>query len=227
MTYSSPSCAFKTRVESLPFKFGRVSASYSTDPSLSSLLAQETVNSIKPNPQRTYATKPVSRPKAHTGRTTSSPRKNAKATTTVTTVVIDGVDAEGSTSTGNRAKRTGLTKSKAKAGPTAKPKAKPKAKTKAKAKAKPKTKPKIKPKIKPKTRAGALGKPRAKKALTKEQQDKKQIRDLKTTALKPPKRHPSSAYHVLVAEVAKESHIMNSRAASIKYKELLPEELEV
>ncbi|KAL6717837.1 hypothetical protein ACLMJK_003922 [Lecanora helva] len=86
-------------------------------------------SSAKPIACRTYATKPVSRPKAHTGRTTAKPRK---APTTSKTKAAKKPAA----------KKTSP-KAKPKAKSTAKPRSKPKRKAAKKTKAKPKPKRKV------------------------------------------------------------------------------------
>jgi len=82
-------------------------------------------------------------------------------------------------------------------------------------------KPKAKPKAKPK-----------KKVLTVEQQKRAEIRELKKTALSPPKGTPSSAWTVLWADFVKQRRAGTSvkevaLEASAKYKSLTPAELEV
>ena len=121
-------CLGRCRVESTQSSIERVSASYltSTRPHFS-----PTGNGVIPIAlaiRRHNATKAVSRPKAHTGRTTTSPRKAKTTSTTGTTTSKNDTGTE----------EVVVEK--------AKPKAKPKAKSKAKRKAKPK--PKRKPKKK-------------------------------------------------------------------------------
>ena len=112
--------------------------------------------------------------------------------------------------------------------PRAKSTAKPKT-TKAKAKAKPKKKTSIKAEAKPKKRAT-----RAKKTKTPEQiaaAAKKtrltQIRELRATALKAPHSLPSTAYLVVCSELGKEVKTVAGKEAAAKYKNLIPDELEV
>jgi len=153
---------------------------------------------------RGYATRPASRPKAHTGRTTKSTRvrktKEAGAETDVE-VTVKAV----------------------------KPKAKPKEKTatpKSKAKPKVKAKPKPKPKVRAKPKAKEPVTEKAKAAATALKQ-RAHIRELRKIALSPPLRKPSTAFTVLCDEVAKETHALPGKEASIKYKNMTTEEHEV
>ena len=109
-----------SRANPLLFSFSRVLTAYDAKPPL-----ECTPSSIAQlHCYRSYATRPASRPKAHTGRTTSSPRaKKPKAT---------GETAEKQTTA--RVTKPKKTASKTKA--VTKPKAKPKAKAKAKVRAK-------------------------------------------------------------------------------------------
>lgn len=155
---------------------------------------------------RYYADRPISRPKAHTGRTTNSPRRKATV------------------------KSTGAADPKV---ITEKPEAKavPKAKTKAKSKAKSKAKPKAKPKKISKSHI--VGRPR----LTEEQLEARKatntrlrIVELKTKALLTrPKLLPATAFAVIFAEECKgnPSVQQGARNASIRYKAITPEQLEV
>ena len=161
---------------------------------------------------RTYATRPVSRPKAHTGRTTST-RK---------------------TPTTSATKAAKVPKAK-----TTTPKALPKAKSKAKprARAKPKTKSKTKSKKKAKAKSKAKPKPKKRKVLTEKQKEQKAIRaqrdkiaELKETALTPPHGTPWTAWTVFVDEMTKRENLGVIKAvkeASPKFKQLSPEQLEV
>ncbi|KAL8715247.1 MAG: hypothetical protein Q9220_001205 [cf. Caloplaca sp. 1 TL-2023] len=148
-------------------------------------------------PYRPYATKAVSRPKAHTGRTTSAPRKKAptaKATAPKPAAAVK------------------------KAAPkTAKPKSKSKPRTKAKA-----TKARKKP---------AKPKAKKKKTVSSEEKIRLLIKELKITALTPPKRLVSSAFSVILAEKAKEERSRpglgnSAKEASAFYKSLTPEQRE-
>ncbi len=159
---------------------------------------------------RNYADRPVSRPKAHTGRTTKSPRRKA----TVKSTVIKA-----------KSKAEAVPKAKTKA--KAKPKAKPKSKSKAKSKAKPKAKPK---KI---SKSEIRGRPR----LTEKQLEARKatntrlrIVELKAKALlNRPKLLPASAFAVILVEECKgNSSIQHgARNASVRYRAITPEQLEV
>ena len=159
--------------------------------------------------RRTYAQKAVSRPKAHTGRTTTAARK--APTTSKTTA----------------AKKPAPKKKTPKAVPKAKSKAKPRIKPKPKpakkkrAKAKPKPKPKVKAK-------------KPKKVLTEAQKLDLTKRKLKATALKPPVGLASNAWRVFFDEKLKTSaaggkvSIPNvAKGASAEYRQLIPEQIEV
>ncbi len=168
--------------------------------------------------RRAYATtKPVSRPKAHTGRTTTAARK---APTTSKT---------------KAAKKPAVKKTSPKSIPQDGTKADPKTRSKAKTTAKPKAKPRIKPK--PTSAKKAKAKPKSKlKALTKEERkeakDKKVIKDLKVLALKPPHGTSSTAWTVFNSEVVK-SHAgggafgQTIKESAAQFKNLSPERLEV
>jgi hypothetical protein len=155
---------------------------------------------------RGYATRPASRPKAHTGRTPSSPRvKKAKEASAETDVKV----------TVKAVKPKAKPKKK-----TAKPKAKPKAKSKAKPKAKSKAKPKAKVRAKkPKTVE--------QKAASKLKEQKAHIRELKKIALKPPPLKPSTTWLLICDEIGKKIHALPGTAASAKLKTLSTEEHEV
>ena len=155
--------------------------------------------------RRSYAQRAVSRPKAHTGRTTTAAKK---APTTSKT---------------KAAKKPAPKKTTPKAVPKAKSKAKPRIKAKPKpakkkkAKAKPKPKPKVKKPKKVLTAAQTL-------ALTKKK--------LKATALTIPHGVQSTAWGVFSAEKVKAlrgtgrlADIM--KQASGEYKQLTPEQVEV
>ena len=114
-----------------------------------------------------------------------------------------------------------------------KPKAAPKAKAESKAKAKPKPKPKPKAKAKAKAKTTRKvvrrKKDTSEEGLAKAAEAKKnlRIRNLKKAALRPPTTKPSSAFTVINAEISKDAHGLSAKAASEKYKNLIPEELEV
>ena len=152
---------------------------------------------------RSYATRPVSRPKQHTGRTTST-RKTP------------------TTSATKAAKVPRPKKATAKSTPKAKSKAKPKPRKKAKGRSKSKPKPKSKRKI--------LTEKQKQQKATKVQKDK--IASLKEAALQPPVGTPRTAWSVLLVETVKTQRSGSGRApnaskeASQKFKSLSPEELE-
>lgn len=164
---------------------------------------------IAPIAHRAYATaKPVSRPKAHTGRTTTSPRKKADPKKAV---------PEKTTSKTAAAKKPAVAKSKAARKPT-------KAKKKAKSK-----KPKAKPKAKPKKRKVLTDAQKAKLVVAKE---KLALQKLKELALTPPKGLRSTAWMAVhneaISEKAPTTKVgQTAKTAAIKYKNLTPEELEV
>ncbi|KAL9121728.1 MAG: hypothetical protein Q9187_001709 [Circinaria calcarea] len=212
--YPTATYTVKHRVASIaiPTVCQRVSAAYSTEASVSPSQPVQ-VDIAIPAPQRAHKSKPVSRPKAHTGRTTSSPRKTKPKTVTKTTEGLPDTAAKK------------VAKPRAKASP------KPKATKKTKVK-KPKAKePAAKePKVKP------APKRRGRKALTEEQKSaaaakakREQIKELKKTALKPPKGLMTTAFQVVLAEQIKEGKTdlpTSAKIASEKYKNLIPEELE-
>lgn len=153
--------------------------------------------------RRSFASKPASRPKAHTGRTTSKPRKKATTTT-----------------------KPAASKTASTANATPKPKAGPKPKARTSAKAKPKTKAKAKSKAKPKVRVKkVLTAERVAKATAKK--EKGRIQELKQKILTVPKELPRTAYAVVLTEMSKTSHSLCGKEAAAKYKSLTPEELEV
>ncbi|KAI9769456.1 MAG: hypothetical protein M1835_006708 [Candelina submexicana] len=144
------------------------------------------------------------KPKAHTGR--------AKARTTKPT------------------EKSSTTVAKKAAGTAKKPAAKKKASP---AKKKATTKSATSAKAKPKKKAAR--KPRAKKSKSDRQKnliakgkERDAIAALKETALvgEFPKTLPQTPYNVLNQELAKETHALAGKAASAKYKNLTPEELE-
>ena len=212
--YPLSSYPIKCRVDFRPVVFQRVVAAYHVETG-----EQQLPKYGQPFPEayigarRNYATRPASRPKAHTGRTTSSPRKKKSSAT----VAPDSGSTKTVAVKTRKPKATTGAKAKPKAKTKAKPKAKPKAKTKAKAKAKPARKVKT-----------------AKKELTEEQLAKvektaqsRKIRELKKVALRTPKLLPATAYIVVASELAKGTHALEGKAAAEKYRNLVPEELEV
>jgi len=172
---------------------------------------------------RTYATaKPVSRPKAHTGRTTTAARK---APTTSKT---------------KAAKKPAVKKTAPKAIPktksTAKPRATSTAKPRAKSTAKPKAKPRIKPKPTSAKKAKAKPKPKRQKLTPVEKRDNL-IKELKKAALKPPHGTSSTAWTVFNGETVKSksgelkagrgAFAQTIKDAAAGFKNLSPERLEV
>lgn len=156
---------------------------------------------------RPYATNAVSRPKAHTGRTTGRPRKQASATEAITTA------AAGKSAAKKPAAKEGVTR-------------------KTKSKAKPKSKPRTKAKsTKARKKATKTKKPK----LTAEQKAQQGIKDLKKKALSPPKALPASAFSVLLTEMTQEARRPVAEGAaggvaktcSRRYQSLSPEEREV
>ncbi|KAL8728809.1 MAG: hypothetical protein Q9181_005213 [Wetmoreana brouardii] len=195
-----------TRVAaSLAFNLARVSSlgrPFTTSSELTSTLIPTVDTSIR---HRAYATKAVSRPKAHTGRTTSAPRKKAAATTNEATTSAPAKPAK---------------KSAAK---KAKPKSKSKPRTKAKStKARKKSK-----------KAKAAPTKKKRNAQTPEQKSRLAIKELKVKALTPPKKLPYTAFAVLLAEKTKEDRRPVGKGAEsvtkdcgTKYRSFTPEERE-
>ena len=157
--------------------------------------------------RRTYAQRAVSRPKAHTGRTTTAARK--APTTSKTTA----------------AKKPGPKKTTPKAIPKAKSNAKPRIKSKPKpakkkrAKAKPRPKPKVK---------------KPKKVLTEAEKLALKKQELKKTALKSPHALPQSRWTVFMTEKVRTAGTDGRkgigsvvREASAEYKQQTPDQIEV
>ncbi|KAL8776996.1 MAG: hypothetical protein Q9213_008048 [Squamulea squamosa] len=132
-------------------------------------------------PHRSYAAHAVSRPKAHTGRTTSAPRKKA-----------------------SRAKTATLSPGTEPATATQQPAAK-KVKSKAKPKPKPRTRAKSTKARKKSAKAKAKPAKKKKKALKPEEKERLVLKELKAKALTPPKQLPASAFSVLLVEKQKEA----------------------
>ena len=163
---------------------------------------------------RTYAQRAVSRPKGHTGRTTTAARK---APTTSKTKAAK-------TPAPKKTTPKAVPKAKSKAKPRIKPKPKPAKKRKAKAKAKPKRKVK-----------------KPKKVLTEAQKSAQTKTQLKKTALKAPHALPFSAWTVFLAEKIRAAETMRVasadarkgvfgdlvKEASADYKQFTPEQVEV
>lgn len=170
---------------------------------------------ITPLYRRTYATKPVSRPKAHTGRTTSAPRKKA-ATQTRTKAVAPATRKKAPSSA--KAKRKPSTKAKSRA-----KKAPPKRKSRAKPKAKPRTR-------KPLSDTAKLRLSKRKNAAT--------IKELKERALSPPQQKGKGAWQAYYSEqmaalrgtgaLSGGNNLGNTiKDISAQYRALSPADLEV
>ena len=177
---------------------------------------------IAPILRRTYAQRAVSRPKAHTGRTTTAARK---APTTSKTKAAKKPAPEKTTP-------KAVPKAKSKAKPRITPKPKPAKKEKAKAKAKAKAKPKPKPKPKPEKPKKVLTEAQESALTTK--QLKATTKQLKATALNRPHKTPSSAWNVYLAEKMRagrgatgNSFAGLSKEAGSEYRQLTPEKVEV
>ena len=174
------------------------------------LSSHDTTTSVKSNPlspiiRRAYADRPVSRPKAHTGRTTAAARR---APTTSAT---------------KAAKKPAPKKTTPKAVPKAKPRAKPKSK------AKPKKKAKAKPKQKPKRKV-LTEKQKAAKSLREKREKLKELR--KKALLDSPKRASSTAWTVFISERLRAKSKATKPADVFKesrgpFRALTPEQLEV
>ena len=162
--------------------------------------------------RRTYAQRAVSRPKAHTGRTSAAARK---------------------------APTTSKTKAAKKPAPKKKT---PKAVPKAKSKAKPRIKPKPKPAKKKRAKAKSKPKPKAKKpkkVLTEAEKLSLKKRQLRETALKPPTAAGNTAWTVFLQDKIKATGFPRGKGigndhlggvvkgASLEYKQLIPEQVEV
>ncbi|MCJ1475604.1 hypothetical protein MMC13_004267 [Lambiella insularis] len=211
--YQTVSCyTASPRVTPLLLSLQRVSVAHNTFCNEFGLLAQSKSSTVNvSSSHRAYATRPASRPKAHTGRITTSPRgRKPKAAAIVTAETAETGPLPAIKS-----------KSKAKS-PSKKPKAKLEAKAKAKAK----------PKVKAK-KAAPKRKVRARKPLTEEgigaaaaKEKRKHVKELRILALSPPKLRPATAYTIINQELAKEQHALSSKESSQKYRHLIPEELE-
>jgi len=205
-------CIENRRIAPLPWSSERVLAFYSTSLARSQSDSRLRSSLIAPIAHRAYATaKPVSRPKAHTGRTTTSPRKKA--------------DPKKAVPKTSAAKKPAVAKGKAARKPT-KPKPKPKPKAKSK-------KPKAKPKAKPNARKVLTDVQKVELvAAKKTAKEKLTLQKLKELALTPPKGLRSTAWMVVHREAISErvpatNIVQTAKAAAIKYKNLTPEQLEV
>lgn len=168
---------------------------------------------VMPLCRRTYANKPVSRPKAHTGRTRSAPKKNA-ATRTKTNAAAQ--------STRKKAPLVGQAKRKSSTAVKSRPKAPPKKK-------KPRAKPKAKRRPRKLSEEGKLRLAKQKEAAG--------VKQLKERALSPPSRR-STAWVVFLTEqitILRESGDLGggsgigsvTKEISLKYRALSPAQLEV
>ena len=182
-------CNVAHRVDTLPTTLLRVSAAYSTTTPLELPIRTSPVVNASYSLNRTFATKPGPKPKAHTGRTTA-PRQRKTPTTS------------GETPT----KKTKEIKTRKSGQLKAKKAVKKPAKSARRAK-------------KPQTEE--------QKAAAEEQKKKDQIRELKKLALRKPKLLPSTPYTIITSELSKEAHTIAGTEATAKYKNLVPEELEV
>ncbi|KAL8761151.1 MAG: hypothetical protein Q9184_002705 [Pyrenodesmia sp. 2 TL-2023] len=167
---------------------------------------------------RLYATNAVSRPKAHTGRTTSAPRKKAPTTTKASTADTQGRPKKPAAE-GTPAKSTKVTTRKAKTS-KAKPKTKSKPRTRAKS-----TKARKKP---AKAKKRQLTPRQAEKKA--KQKDRQALKHLKEKALTPPKKLPTTAYIVLFVERSQRPGAAGGpsgvKECSGIYKSFSPEERE-
>lgn len=188
-----------SNLERVPALYNVLSSQYDASTALKTYL-------ITPVVRRTYTDKPVSRPKAHTGRTTTAARK---APTTSATKAAKKPAAKKTT-----------------------PKAIPKTKAKPRIKAKPKARKKAKAKPKPKPKRKVLTDKQ--KTAREANKVKDEIKALKVKALLGvPKKLPASAWTVFQAErvkaqaggAAKLGQI--AKESSVVYKQLSPEQLEV
>lgn len=233
-----PCLAFRLG-EPLPLCTERVSASFSTFLGRFASGSRDHGNYITPISCRNYADGPVSRPKAHTGRTTTTlSKKDPTATTTATTI-------------------TANTNSKGGKNPVAKVKAKPKKKPNPKTKAKTtsRSNAKVEPgrKKRPIKALTAIQKQKldAKKAKQKEKLQKAKekgklakarkrenlpstrLAKAKATALHVPKRGGCSVWQLVLFETARSPELGHPRltdfteVASARYRGLSPERREV
>lgn len=172
---------------------------------------------ISPTCWRTYTDNPVSRPKAHTGRTSGKPKKPAKPPST------------------KEPKKTGA--SQAKRRPKSESRTKSSSKTKTTRRAKAKAKPKRKSKPRSRTKKVLTDDQKARLArrieIQKHKTEVQKRKELKTTMLKPPKPLPASAWTVFVIEYFEKAAGTKvelgamMRNAGSEFRQLTPERLEV
>ena len=166
---------------------------------------------LTPLCRRTFADQPVSRPKAHTGRTTRAPRKKPAARTETSAA---------GPSTRKKAASAGKAKTRSDATVTAEPRALAR-KRKSRAKPKRKTKSRSRRRL---TEKGKLRRAKQKKTAG--------IKELKERALSPPAKLPQHAWHVFFREqFTKGDGGLNlgdfMKDLSAKYQALSPAQREV
>ncbi|MCJ1314568.1 hypothetical protein MMC25_008250 [Agyrium rufum] len=206
--HTSSACATKYHTDNVNATIRRVSALYTTLATAFSI--SSSFSQTLKFQSRSYATqgRPVSRPKAHTGQTTSS-RKigRPKAVKPATT--------DAATQTTTTVKVT-------------KPKTKKNAKSKVTKTKKPAKKAVKKATKKPVKKPAKKTKPV--KKLTEEEKKKLLIKELRQTALKPPKALPIHVYPLVFKDVIGQAQNKDmkvvAKTASQQYKELLPEQIE-
>ncbi|KAL8967748.1 MAG: hypothetical protein Q9183_002775 [Haloplaca sp. 2 TL-2023] len=212
----SSQCLNKRITPSLAFNVARVTPALQHHFAAQQATAPFNLTQISVVGCRSYATNAVSRPKAHTGRTTSAPRKKKTASKAVASASDSTSDAAAKVPKKAAAKKSTSSKT-----------------TKSKSKSKPRTKAKSTKARKKTTKAKAKPK---KKAQTPEEKSRLAIKQLKITALTPPKGLPATALQVILIEVTQKGKneatgqgqkvpaLMAS--AATKYRSLTPEERE-
>lgn len=200
--------AFRHR-EPLPLYAERVSASFSTFLGRCTSGSRGHGSYITPIICRNYADNPVSRPKAHTGRTTTAPSKKAATATKSTSEKV-------------KAKRKRKPKTKAKTTSRSKTKAKSKPRSRRK---------KILTEEQKEALAAKMAKRKEKLAANKAKQ---KIKDLKTAALQnPPRRPVKSPWVAFLADLSSDPELAGKprpkilQEGSVRYKALSPERREV
>ena len=170
--------------------------------------SQQTSSSLSYRHYATTTTKAVARPKAHTGRTTSTAKRPAAKKLAAKKPATSTVKKTTTTTVKNTP-------------------AKPKAKSSTKKKAKPKKRAKAKKPVKRNVKR------KPKKVLTEKEAKNKTIRELKAKALKLPKQLPASAWLAFWLDYLKENEkggegvAVTSKEAGLKFKNIIPEEREV
>ena len=223
----------------LPACTQRVSVSFSTFRGLCTSRSRYHGKYITPISHRSYADTPKSRPKAHTGRTTTA---LSKKDANVTTIITD------TNSKGGKNPAAKL-KAKPKKGPNSKSKAKTKSRSNAKAKPGSKKRP---TKVLTARQKQALAAKKAKQKarlekakqkeklrrekLQKEKQMEKlpeaKVRKAKALALQPPKPGARSVWQLVLGDTVKSETALTSdlkfvKDASAQYRHLTPERREV